>query len=314
MPVRAADMVFPLVCTPGRTCFIVQYPDDDDSDAARDYACGPSASDGDGALRIALGDLSMVTDKVPVLAAKAGIVDDVSDGLADRVVASRADLKTGTSLCGNGVVLGHGLGQQTAYCHLLKGSITVKKGDRVQQGQIIGAVGQSGLATWPQLAFSIMSGGLFIDPITGNTVKEGCGFKPRPMIALPQEFMEYQPAAIVAMGFATKEISAGDMELGRAPRFGMIDKSERTINLWAMVLGVKKGDRIEMRLRDPRGRTFEYQDVIAANDQDRLPLNVTRSRGYSDWRIGRYLGEITITRQVQNRPASVTRNVSMLME
>ena len=46
--------------------------------------------------------------------------------------------------CGNGVVLVHDDGYQTQYCHLKKGSVAVKKGARVSEGDLLGFIGMSG--------------------------------------------------------------------------------------------------------------------------------------------------------------------------
>lgn len=57
---------------------------------------------------------------------------------------------------GNGVVLRHGDGSYTAYAHLLAGSVTVKPGDVVAQGQQIGKSGSSGFSTGPHLHFTLL--------------------------------------------------------------------------------------------------------------------------------------------------------------
>lgn len=309
------DMAFPLVCEPGSNCWIINYPDiNGETGTAQDYTCGPGATDGDSFLRIGLNDASAIPLNVYVLAAADGVVKDVTDGVTDRVIASRADLPTGTLNCGNGLVIDHGMGLQTAYCHLKKNSIAVKKGERVMKGQAIASVGQSGLAAWPQLGFAILKGGYMIDPITGNSTAEGCGFKEHPVISLPPLFMSYQPAAIVSMGFSLDPANRQDMAYGTAPRFAVINREERNINLWAMVLGIHAGDEVDIRIRDPRGRTFQNQSFVADADYDRLPLNVGRTRGYVGWRQGTYVGEVKVTRTVENRPVSVSRQVSVVVE
>jgi len=311
----AQDMAFPLVCEPGRTCFILNYPDlNAAAGKAQDYACGPSASDGDLFLRLALPDATMIGMNVLVLAAADGVVEDASDGISDRMVASKAEVPAGTLNCGNGIVIDHGMGWQTAYCHLKKGSIAVREGERVVKGQAIAAAGQSGLATWPQLGFAIRKGGYLVDPITGQTQEEGCGFKERPVIALPPEFMRYQPASIVTMGFSLNVVNRNDIAYGSAARYATISRDERRINLWAMAMGVHKDDKIEVRIRDPRGRTFHHQEIIADGDYERLPINAGRERGYIGWRQGEYVGSVSITRVVKNKPVTVTRQVSVIVE
>lgn len=311
----AQDMAFPLVCEPGQSCWIINYPDINGEDGkAQDYTCGPGATDGDSFLRLGLSDVQTISLSPFVLAAQNGVVKDASDGVADRVIASRAQLPTGTANCGNGIVIDHGMGLQTAYCHLRKGSLKVKKGDRVVKGQVIATAGQSGLASWPQLGFAILKSGYMVDPVTGNTTQEGCGFKERPVIALPPLFMSYQPAAIVTMGFSIDPVTREQMAIGKAPRFAVMNREERTINLWAMALGIHTGDEVEIRIRDPRGRTFQNQTFVADADYERLPINVSRARGYVGWRQGTYVGEVKVTRTVANRPVSVTRQVTMIVE
>src|SRR3712207_7690329 len=46
--------------------------------------------------------------------------------------------------CGNGVVIGHGEGWETQYCHLANGSLQVKPVERVRAGQPIARIGLSG--------------------------------------------------------------------------------------------------------------------------------------------------------------------------
>jgi len=312
---HAQDMAFPLVCEPGVSCFILSYPDmDAASDSARDYACGPSTTEGDPFLRIGLPDVSAIPLNAPVIAAAAGRVKDISDGVADLVISGRAQLKTGSSLCGNGIIIDHGAGLNTSYCHLKRGSLKVKRGQEVVKGQVIAFAGQSGLATWPQLAFSVSSNGFFLDPMTGKTEIEGCGFKPRPIIDVPAPFKAYQPAAIVGMGFSLAPVATVAIATGKAPRFVQINPEEKAINLWALLLGVKRGDAVKATLRDPRGRVFESRDVTIDADTDRQLINVTRTRGFVNWREGVYTGEIEVTRDVEHKPMTVSREVTVLLK
>jgi hypothetical protein len=313
-PAKAQEMAFPLVCEPGLSCWIIGYPDVSRDHTGQDYACGPGAAPGDLFLRIGLANVSVIPRGVYVLAAGNGVVQDVSNDAADLVIASKAQLKTGASLCGNGIIINHGMGTQTAYCHLRKDSIRVKKGDRVVKGQVIAAAGQSGLATWPQLGFSIQKGGYFLDPVTGVSPEEGCGLKPRPLIALPAPFMEYQPVSIVALGFSNAKAVEQRVVLGKEPRVAVIDRMDKTINLWGMVLGLRKGDEIEVRMRDPRGRSFYFMKLTADQDRDRQLINVSRDRGYVGWRIGTYTGEVKVTRNVNLKRSIATRAVTVIIQ
>jgi murein DD-endopeptidase MepM/ murein hydrolase activator NlpD len=71
---------------------------------------------------------------------------------------------------GNLIVLDHGLGLVTIYCHLSQTSVT--EGESVAQGQVIGLAGQSGRATGPHLHFGARLGGVRIDPLSLLTLTE----------------------------------------------------------------------------------------------------------------------------------------------
>lgn len=83
---------------------------------------------------------------------------------------------------GNMVKISHGDRWETAYLHLSKIDRSIRKGARVTRGQVIGAVGQTGLATGPHLHFSLFDRGSYVDPMRaqlpaqplgkGNTIKE----------------------------------------------------------------------------------------------------------------------------------------------
>ncbi|MBD3189570.1 MAG: peptidoglycan DD-metalloendopeptidase family protein [Candidatus Heimdallarchaeota archaeon] len=57
---------------------------------------------------------------------------------------------------GNYIVLKHGQEEYSFYAHVQEGSLKVKKGDQVKQGQIIGKLGNSGNSTGPHLHFQLM--------------------------------------------------------------------------------------------------------------------------------------------------------------
>ena len=65
---------------------------------------------------------------------------------------------------GNIVVVQHANDQQTAYAHLSR--IDVRKGEKVAQGEFIGAVGSTGASTGPHLHFEFRDKGKHIDPLT----------------------------------------------------------------------------------------------------------------------------------------------------
>jgi murein DD-endopeptidase MepM/ murein hydrolase activator NlpD len=67
---------------------------------------------------------------------------------------------------GQRIRLTHASGMETTYAHLSRFALGVTPGAMVTQGQIIGYVGQTGLATGPHLHFEVREGGIAIDPRT----------------------------------------------------------------------------------------------------------------------------------------------------
>lgn len=66
---------------------------------------------------------------------------------------------------GRSVTIRHGGGLVTQYGHLSSIAAGLSPGDSVAQGQAIGRVGSTGLATGPHLDFRIQRGGRFVDPV-----------------------------------------------------------------------------------------------------------------------------------------------------
>jgi murein DD-endopeptidase MepM/ murein hydrolase activator NlpD len=64
---------------------------------------------------------------------------------------------------GNAIVIKHNNGHSTVYAHLSK--VLVKRGQRVNQGQVIGLVGATGWATGPHLHFEFRVNGRHQDPL-----------------------------------------------------------------------------------------------------------------------------------------------------
>lgn len=95
----------------------------------------------------------------PVLAVADGVVESVKDDLPDnqplREPVVEVDLET---IGGNHVVLALAGGQRVFYGHLKPGSVRVRKGQKVNKGDTLAALGNSGQSDAPHLHIHVADG------------------------------------------------------------------------------------------------------------------------------------------------------------
>jgi tetratricopeptide (TPR) repeat protein len=89
----------------------------------------------------------------PFYAVADGTVVEVRDGRPDNPIGKIGDAYEKH----NGVSLDHGDGLLSWYVHAKKGSVRVKLGQRVKQGEILGEVGNSGGSATPHLHFTLIA-------------------------------------------------------------------------------------------------------------------------------------------------------------
>ena len=143
------EMKLPIACEVGLTCFIQNYVDHDPSPNARDYRCGTLTYNGHNGTDFRLPNLAAQRAGVNVLAAADEQVLRGRDGMPNVSTRDTNAPALDGRECGNGVVIAHGDGWETQYCHLDQGSVRMKAGDRVVAGQPIGRVGLSGAGVPP---------------------------------------------------------------------------------------------------------------------------------------------------------------------
>lgn len=90
----------------------------------------------------------------PVLAPADGVVERAVDGVPDNEDGTRNHVRA----AGNVVVIRHAEGELSHLCHLQCGSVTVRPGDAVVRGQVVGRCGASGNAVEPHLHFVLRVG------------------------------------------------------------------------------------------------------------------------------------------------------------
>ena len=93
-------------------------------------------------------------------------VDIGGVGYDSNVYAAKAGtviISTKVSSYGQYIAISHGDGNVTLYAHL--SSRKVSEGDWVEQGQVIGITGSTGISTGPHLHFEITENGVRVDPL-----------------------------------------------------------------------------------------------------------------------------------------------------
>jgi len=250
------------LCEIGKTCWIQQYADHDSGPGARDYTCGSETYDGHDGTDFRVLD---TWHTAPVVASASGIVKAVRDGVADHLVVNDADRKAVAHIeCGNGVLIDHGAGWQTQYCHLKQGSLAVRPGDQVSQGQKLGDIGYSGLAAFPHVHLTVRKDGNAIDPFLPST-DQACGpgdselWSPEANAALA-----YVPGSVLRFGFAPAPVSleslvAGDDESvnAQSPQPGWA-----AIVAYVWAINLETGDEITVTVDGPNGSHAENRDVL----------------------------------------------------
>lgn len=312
-PVFAAEsrpaFVLPAACTPGRTCWTVNYVDVDPAPgAARDFSCGPRTYEQHQGTDIALPDRAAMETGVAVLAAADGAVLRVRDGIADAEPSS-ADIEKmlkENRACGNGVVVDHGGGWQTIYCHMKKDSLAVKPGDKVRAGDRLGLIGQSGAAEMPHVHFGVFFEKKVIDPFTGAGEADGCGRGTDGGLWAASAGLAYEPVALYGGGFAEAVPDFEAVKVDARPA-KTLSASAPVLAFWAGIYGAAAGDRIHIEIRDPGGRVFAERDIVQEKDRARQFYYVGRKRAGDLFPAGAWTGRMTLVREGKDGAPAIER-------
>ncbi|MBE9223936.1 M23 family metallopeptidase [Phormidium sp. LEGE 05292] len=242
----------PINCTLGKDCFIMHYLDRDPSPAAIDFACGQLTYDTHNGTDFAIPDERAMAKGVAVKAVASGKVLRIRDGVPDIRVADQTDKSRVQGIeCGNGVVIDHGNGWQSQYCHLRQGSVVVKPNTSVASGAVLGMVGESGLASFPHVHLTVRYQDKVVDPFVGTGSSQGCNVARQPLWQKP---LEYVPTGLIRAGFASKQPEMAEIWQGQLAETTLA-KNNPALLFWVQAFGVRQGDEEQFRLIAPDGKT-----------------------------------------------------------
>lgn len=286
----APTLSLPVDCELGKTCYVQQYMDHDPGAGHSDFMCGPRSYDAHKGTDFAVPTAAAARENaVRVLAAAAGTVMGVRDEMAD---AWDGEIDTAAIKgrdCGNGMVIDHGAGWQTQYCHLRQGSVRVKRGERVASGAHLGDIGMSGRTEFAHMHLSVRKDGEPVDPFAPDGPE--CG--DAPLKTMWDTAPLFQEAGLLDLGFATQAPEFTDVKMGLADQ--NLSRTSPAIITFSYFFGGLAGDSVDMTLTGPGN--FE----VSQNYE--LPKNLAiffraigKKRRSAPWPGGDYVAETTLTR------------------
>ncbi len=238
----------------------MHYVDLDPDHEAIDFGCGRQTYHHHDGTDFGIADLESMKRGVPVLAAASGIVLRVRDGVVDRMIADQTQRAAVDDIeCGNGVLIDHGSGWQTQYCHLRNGSVAVKKGNKVERVTVLGMVGSSGLASFPHVHFTVRHLGKVVDPFVGITDVSGCHVSRHPLWG---QSLDYVPTGLIRTGFASKPPTQTELWHGKFAATKADFSSLPSLVFWVHLFGVLQDDREHFTLIAPNERIMVDQEKI----------------------------------------------------
>lgn len=246
----AVKLALPIDCVIGSSCEIQTYVDHDTSHGAKDYMCGPRTNDGHDGVDFRLKDLKAEAKGVAVLAAADGRVLRLRDGMADVSVRSSDPPSVAGKECGNGIVLDHGNGWETQYCHLARGSVRVRAGETVRAGQPIAHAGLSGDTEYPHLHFTVRHDGIVVDPFAPDPYGADCEPQSTLWVRATATQLSYKRGAVLNEGFSAKPLDMQTIESGNIAA-ARVDAP--ALVAYVRAINLEAGDLQELRLLGPSG-------------------------------------------------------------
>ena len=293
-PAVARDPILrqPIACTLGETCYIQQYVDHDASSGTSDFRCSKLTYDGHKGTAFGLYSLADQAAGVDVLAAAPGTVVATRNHMPD-ILSNAPDAPSVDGVeCGNGLVIRHGDGWETQYCHMMQDSIIVSKGDRVAADTVLGQVGLSGRTEFPHLHLSVRHRGTVIDPFdadgeiscTNNTET-----------TLWEDPITYVPGGILAVGFSEEVPAFDDIKAGGAHETTLVANAASLV-AWGFAYGGQVADTMAITITGPDGTIlYEGENMLERNQAQFFRAGGKRLRANA-WPTGRYSAIIKLIR------------------
>jgi murein DD-endopeptidase MepM/ murein hydrolase activator NlpD len=295
---EAFELSLPLACEPGKTCFIQSYLDSDPGPGVRDYACGGATYDKHDGVDFRLLSAKAAKDGVAVLAAAPGTVKATRDAMEDAFYRQLTPGQIKGKECGNGVVVDHGDGWETQYCHMLKGSITVANGQKVERGATLGKVGFSGMADFAHVHLTVRHNGKPVDPFAPDaqpgTCVAGGGSKTlwQPSVSA---HLGYRNGIIIGSGFTSAPPDLNRLEADHTA-VAPLNALSPALIFYARFINLLGGDRIRFVITGPGGPLIEQLSEPIERNKASYFSYAGKKRRELPWQQGRYEARAELVR------------------
>jgi len=292
------ELMLPIACQIGQNCFIQHYVDIDPSAGVRDYRCGARTYDKHDGIDFRIPSMRQQRAGVRVLAATDGTVINVRDGMPDISVRTAGKASVAGKECGNGVLIRHDRGIQTQYCHLARGSVRVKRGQRVDAEAPIGNVGMSGDTEFPHLHFIIRQRGQAVDPFAYGARPGRCEGGRSLWARSAGLAQSYKAGQVINAGFATGPMTMDAAQERGEDQLPRPSRDAPALVAFVQAIGLEGGDVQHLTVTAPDG-TLIGENRAAPLDRNKAQtiFFAGKKRRGASWPTGRYSARYLVLRR-----------------
>jgi len=297
----------PLDCDYGKNCFIQNYMDMNTLPGPLDYKCNHASFDTLNGTDIRIIDYVQMHRGVKVLAVASGTVTAIRNTEDDFLFKDFGANMIKNKECGNGVVIDHGNGYESQYCHMAKSSVIVQVGQHVNRGDALGLIGMSGMTEFPHVHLGIRKDHIAIDPFTSLAASNhySCAANdttPKQPLwdADTLKKFTYLNAAIINFHVTGKIPNQDSARLGSF-REDSIPLNAPVVILWADLIHLNKGDTLNFSITAIATGKIVFATSGTIN-QDYAQYFVYAGKESAELKLvkGAYNAEITVVRAGKN--------------
>lgn len=288
----------PIDCAMGTDCFVQSLVDIDEGPDRRDYQCSQATYDGHKGTDIRLRNIGALLKGVPVLSVAPGTVVRLRDGVADDLSLSGQYKTRSGQECGNGLIVDHGDGWESQYCHLKEGSVEAREGDKVTVGQPIGLVGMSGKTEFPHIHMTLRKDGKVVDPYSGLSPGDDCRSEKTSLWTKAAADVLSEPMfQLVDFAFTDRPVKPVDTERLRQDRWPLPERNGPALVAYLRVINLEPTDSQSVIITGPQGMIAEMPIEPQDRFKARYVAYVGKKTPRGGWPRGAYQATYKLERE-----------------